>query len=131
MATKKKGASARDMLQRLHDRLYGTPTARRLTERDRVLVEATANLSNAIEARGLSQAEFGRRVGWPRSTVTRLLSGHHGCSVRSLSDAFHALGYEMSVGYRLPTRAPQVQAVPRERIPKAAHRTRKRTRATR
>lgn len=123
MATKKRDTSARDMSQRLWDRLYGTPTARRLTERDRVIVEATENLARAMEARGVRGSELARRTGWTRSMVSRLLSGEHGCSVRSLSDAFHALGYEMVVGYRVPTGAPQIQAVPRERVPKAAHMT--------
>ncbi len=111
------------------DRLYATPKARRDTERDRVLVEAVENLARAMEARGVNGSELARRAGWTRSMVSRLLQGEHSCTVRSLSDAFHALGYEMSVGYRLPTDAPQVQAVPRERVPKAAKQTRRRRKA--
>lgn len=118
MSKAKRGASA----PRPFDRLYKTAKARRMTERDRALVEATENLARAIQARGISRAEFGRRVGWPASTVTRLLQGEHGCSLRSLSDAFHALGFEIVIGYREPTGAPQVQHPPRERGLKAARR---------
>jgi hypothetical protein len=110
-------------------RLYATPRARRDSERDRVLVEAVENLARAMEARGVNGAELARRAGWTRSMVSRLLQGEHSCTVRSLSDAFHALGYEMSIGYRLPTGSPQVQAVPRERVPKTAKRSRGRRRA--
>jgi hypothetical protein len=107
------------------DRLFVGPRASRDNERERVLVEATENLARAMEARRMSEADLARHAGWTPSMVSRLLRGEHSCTVRSLCDAFHALGYEMTVGYRLPTGSPQVQPVPRERVPEAARQARK------
>jgi transcriptional regulator with XRE-family HTH domain len=119
---KTKGAAAPGPFDRLKD----TPKGRRLSERERVLVEATENLARAMESRGVNHQALADLTGWTRSMVSRLLSGGHGCTVRSLTDAFHALGYEMVIGYRLPTGLATPQPVPRERVPKAAKRARKR-----
>jgi transcriptional regulator with XRE-family HTH domain len=63
------------------------------------LAMAQATMSNAIAASGISRAELARRMECPRSAVTRMLSGGHNLTVKTMSRAMAACGFEPRFGY--------------------------------
>jgi hypothetical protein len=63
------------------------------------LAMAQATIQNAINASGISRSELARRMNRPRSFVTRMLSGDHNLTVKTMSRALAACGYELRFGY--------------------------------
>jgi transcriptional regulator with XRE-family HTH domain len=59
------------------------------------LFTAQATIQNAINDAGLSRAELAKRMKCPRSFVTRMMSGRHNLTVRTMSRAILACGYEV------------------------------------
>lgn len=62
------------------------------------LAMAQATIQNAINKSGISRAELARRLGRPRSFVSRLLSGDHNLTIRTMARALLACGYEVRFG---------------------------------
>lgn len=59
------------------------------------LFTAQATIQNALNDAGLSRAELAKRMDCPRSFVTRMMSGRHNLTVRTMSRAILACGYEV------------------------------------
>ena len=78
-------------------------------EEIRAAVEATENLSRAMEHAGVTRAELARRLGVGRPTVTRLLQGEEGITIQRLARVAHALGMSLHVSFQTPAaRTPRV-----------------------
>jgi transcriptional regulator with XRE-family HTH domain len=63
------------------------------------LAMAQASISNAMAASGVTRAELARRLECPRSAVTRMLSGGHNLTVKTMSRALAACGFEPRFSY--------------------------------
>lgn len=62
------------------------------------LAMAQATIQNALTRSGLSRAEFARRLNRPRSFVSRMLSGDHNLTLRTMARALLVCGYEVRFG---------------------------------
>jgi transcriptional regulator with XRE-family HTH domain len=77
-------------------------------ERERVLVEATANLWSAMRANGITNAELARRLDVTPSHVSHILAGRRDLRLGTLADAFGAMGYRMRVTFDAGRDGPDV-----------------------
>lgn len=59
------------------------------------LAMAQAALQNAINRSGISRAELARRLNRPPSFITRMLSGNHNLTVKTMARALAACGREI------------------------------------
>lgn len=64
------------------------------------LAMAQATIQNAMDEADLSKADLARRIERSRSYVTRILSGNHNLTVRTMAKALLACGYEPTFGHR-------------------------------
>ena len=62
------------------------------------LAMAQATIQNAINRSGISRAELARRLDRPRSFVSRLLSGDHNLTLKTMARALLACGCEVRFG---------------------------------
>jgi transcriptional regulator with XRE-family HTH domain len=77
------------------------------------LAMAQATIQNALTRSGLSRAEFARRLNRPRSFVSRMLSGDHNLTLRTMAHALLVCGYEVRFGSEpLKWHWPQVERTP-------------------
>jgi hypothetical protein len=77
------------------------------------LAMAQATIQNALTRSGLSRAEFARRLNRPRSFVSRMLSGDHNLTLRTMARALLVCGYEVRFGSEpLNWHWPQVERTP-------------------
>ena len=65
---------------------------------ERFAIEATEIICRILKKRNISRTELARRMGVHQVQVTKMLAGQKRVGIRSLSKAFHALGYSMHVG---------------------------------
>ncbi len=63
------------------------------------LAVAQATIQNAIEDAGLKRIEIARRMGRPRSFLTKMLSGGHNLTIKTFARALAACGFEMRISY--------------------------------
>jgi transcriptional regulator with XRE-family HTH domain len=63
------------------------------------LAMAQATIQNAINEAGISRAELARRMECPRSFVSRMLCGNHNLTIKSMSRALAACGFEVRFQY--------------------------------
>jgi transcriptional regulator with XRE-family HTH domain len=59
------------------------------------LFSAQATIQRAIDQRRISRADLARSMGRPRSFVSRMLSGSHNLTVKTLARALAACGFEL------------------------------------
>jgi transcriptional regulator with XRE-family HTH domain len=59
------------------------------------LFMAQATIQNAINDAGLSRSELAKRMNCPRSFVSRMMTGRHNLTVRTMARAILACGYEV------------------------------------
>jgi hypothetical protein len=59
------------------------------------LFVAQASIQRAIDDAGLSRAELARKMNCPRSFVSRMMSGSHNLTVRTMARALLACGFEL------------------------------------
>ena len=62
------------------------------------LARAQATIQNAIDQAGISRADLARNMERPRSFVTRMLSGSHNLTVKTMAVAVFACGLEIEFG---------------------------------
>jgi transcriptional regulator with XRE-family HTH domain len=62
------------------------------------LAMAQATIQNAITRSGLSRAELARRLDRPRSFISRILSGDHNLTIKTMARTLLACGYEVRFG---------------------------------
>lgn len=59
------------------------------------LAMAQSTIQNAINDAGISRAELARKMERPRSFITLMLSGSHNLTVKTMSRALTACGFEV------------------------------------
>lgn len=64
------------------------------------LAMAQATLQNAIDDSNISRADLARRMDSPRSFVTRMLSGSHNLTIKTMARCLAACGYEIQFGVK-------------------------------
>jgi len=62
------------------------------------LAMAQATIQSAMDRAEISKADLARSMGRPRSFITRMLSGSHNLTVRTMASALLACGYEIRFG---------------------------------
>lgn len=63
------------------------------------IAAAQSTIYNAMEAAGISKSELARRMGCNRSLITRILTGSHNLTVRTMARSLAACGFEMRCHY--------------------------------
>jgi len=79
------------------ERTILTDNQRRLFEQERLILEATEGICEAMEAKGLTRADLARRIGKSRAYVTQILSGARNMTLRTLADVFFVCGARVQV----------------------------------
>lgn len=64
------------------------------------LATAQVTIQNAIDEAGISRAELARTMERPRSFISRMLSGNHNLTVKTMARALAACGFEAVFDYR-------------------------------
>ena len=82
-----------------NERQTRTPEARRRYEAERLILQTTAAICEAMEDRGLTRADIAGEMGNSRANVTQLLSGSRNMTLRTLAGLAHACG--MRAEFRL------------------------------
>ena len=59
------------------------------------LAQAQSTIQNAIRRRGISRAEVARRMNRNRSFVSRILSGNHNLTIKTLARSLAVCGFEV------------------------------------
>lgn len=59
------------------------------------LFMAQATIQNAINDAGLSRADLAKKMNCPRSFISRMMSGRHNLTVRTMARAMLACGFEV------------------------------------
>ncbi len=62
------------------------------------LFMAQATIQNALTGSGMTRAEFARRLNRPPSFVSRMLSGDHNLTIKTMARALAACGQEVRFG---------------------------------
>lgn len=92
------------------------------------LAMAQATIQKAMKERDLRSAELATRLGRPRSFISRMLSGSHNLTVKTLARALAVCGYELTWQYRPiqwgwikdPTVIPPINQNEMETVPASA-----------
>lgn len=71
------------------------PTSERLLAEERVVLGATELLAEAMERRGISQAELARRLKVSPSEISQRLSGKRNLSLRILAAMLDEMGFTL------------------------------------
>lgn len=69
-----------------------------LTESALALAQST--IQNAMDKADLSKADLARKMAHPRSYISRILSGSHNLTVKTMARALLACGYEIEFGMK-------------------------------
>ena len=62
------------------------------------LAQAQSTIQNAMDEAEISKADLARKMDRPRSYITRILSGSHNLTVKTMATAVLACGYEIQFG---------------------------------
>lgn len=62
------------------------------------LAMAQAVMQNAMDQSAISRATLARRMDRPRSFITRMLSGNHNLTIKTMARCLAACGYEIQFG---------------------------------
>ncbi|HYB91384.1 MAG TPA: helix-turn-helix transcriptional regulator [Candidatus Binataceae bacterium] len=76
--------------------------SRRLLNQEKLILEVTEALSQAIEERGLTRSEVARRLGKTKGFVSQLLAGGRNLTLRTVADVADAIGISLEVQVRDP-----------------------------
>jgi transcriptional regulator with XRE-family HTH domain len=78
-----------------HELFLDNPENRRLYEQERLLVEVTESLTDAMREKKVNRAQLAQALGRSKAFVTQLLRGNHNMTLRTLADLFNALEYQI------------------------------------
>jgi Predicted transcription regulator containing HTH domain len=67
--------------------------------KEAALAVAQAVICNAMDAAGMSRADLARKMGKKRPYITRILSGKHNLTVKTLAQALEATGHILFLSY--------------------------------
>jgi transcriptional regulator with XRE-family HTH domain len=70
---------------------------RRLLNQEKLILEVTEALSEAIEQRGLTRSEVAKRLGKTKGFVSQLLAGGRNLTLRTVADIADAIGISLKV----------------------------------
>ena len=70
---------------------------RRLLNQEKLIMEVTEALSEAIEKRGLTRSEVAKRLGKTKGFVSQLLAGGRNLTLRTVADLADAIGISLKV----------------------------------
>jgi DNA-binding phage protein len=73
------------------EQFIGIPGNDRIYEQERLLVEATELIANAMETTQMKRGELARRLGRSKAYVTQILSGNRNLTLRTVADVCWAL----------------------------------------
>jgi len=79
------------------DWFRSTPTSERLLSEERLILEISEVLCEAIEKRGRLRGELAKDLSISPSEISQRLSGRRNLSLRTLADMLHALDYGLEV----------------------------------
>ncbi len=90
---------------------------------EKLILEVTEALSEAIEKRGLTRSEVAKRLGKTKGFVSQLLAGDRNLTLRTVADIADAIGISLKVavqGAETSKRAtrPRRMALSRRRLPR-------------
>lgn len=71
--------------------------SRRLLNQEKLILEVTEALSEAIEKRGLTRSEVAKRLGKTKGFVSQLLAGGRNLTLRTVADIADAIGISLKV----------------------------------
>lgn len=77
----------------MNDWFKSTPESEKLLDQERLLLAATELISEALERRGMTRAEFAAELGVSKSEVSQRLNGRRNLSIRSFADMLHVLEF--------------------------------------
>jgi len=97
--------------------LVATEEGRRGMEVERLLLEATENLSLLMQQQGVTGRELARRLKVSPSRVSQMLDGTRNLTLATLAEAFHALGRSMHITHGAPTERVRLTGARRRRTP--------------
>lgn len=70
------------------------PASLQLLAQERLILEVTERVCQALEERGVTRAELARRLGVTAGEISHRLNEGRNLTLRSLADMLHALGYD-------------------------------------
>jgi transcriptional regulator with XRE-family HTH domain len=71
--------------------------SRRLLNQEKLILEVTEALSEAIEERGITRSEVAKRLGKTKGFVSQLLAGGRNLTLRTVADIADAIGISLRV----------------------------------
>jgi|SRR5580698_5289976 antitoxin component HigA of HigAB toxin-antitoxin module len=74
-----------------YDKYMEDPERRRILEQERVMVDATELVCNAMDFRRIKRSELAHKMGRSKAYVTQILRGNQNLTLRTLADVFHAM----------------------------------------
>lgn len=77
-----------------------TPERDRLLSEERLILNATEKVYEALDCANVSKKSLAEKLGISKSEVGQRLSGRRNLTIRSLASMLHALGYEATIGIR-------------------------------
>ena len=76
---------------------HSSTEARRLLNQEKLILEVTEALSEAIEEQGLTRSEVAKRLGKTKGFVSQLLAGGRNLTLRTVADVADAIGISLKV----------------------------------
>ena len=85
------------MLDNLIGELVKDDAGMRDFQAERLTLDVTERICQLMDEQGISRADLAALLGVTRSRITNLLSGQANMTLRTMSDAFHAIGRAVHV----------------------------------
>jgi transcriptional regulator with XRE-family HTH domain len=111
------------MTRSTYDQYMDDPERRRILEQERVMVDATELVCNAMDFRRIKRSELADKMGRSKAYVTQILRGSQNLTLRTLADVFHAMNCRLMMvaateaGVILPRQWNMTQQVPTAVVP--------------
>jgi len=80
--------------------LLADPEARKVYEKERVILGFARELQGVMEAQGVTRAELARRTGRSPQAISRALTGHQNLTVGTMVDLAFAFGHTLDLGIK-------------------------------
>jgi transcriptional regulator with XRE-family HTH domain len=111
------------MTRSTFERYIDNPEHRRILEQERVMVDATELVCNAMDFRRMSRSELAEKMGRSKAHVTQILRGSQNLTLRTLADVFYAMNCRLimvaatEAGMLLPRQWNMTQELPSTVVP--------------
>ena len=106
------------MSQTLTEKLMSTPEGLALLQQEKLILDVTELICGLMREKGVSRAELAGLLGKSRAHVTQLLDGRANMTLRTVADAFAALGSSLHlsvtpIGAKVAAAQPETAQVTR------------------